>query len=156
MVALASGYCFSTKTSPGYLIRRASQLMVPLAERYFEGQDLSLSQWISLKMIRDGIAPTIGELARYLGHSSGATTRLVDQLEERGLITRNRSNEDRRVVALEITPAGLEATRNMGVRMMEMWDQLFADFEQDEAEMLIVLLSKLVARLEAESAEDVR
>lgn len=46
------------------------------------------------------------ELARGLGLSAASLTRLIDRLEERGLVSRRRDREDRRRVVVELEPAG--------------------------------------------------
>ncbi len=46
------------------------------------------------------------ELSVHLGISHAATTDLIDRLASRGLITRDRTEEDRRLVLANITPAG--------------------------------------------------
>jgi DNA-binding MarR family transcriptional regulator len=53
--------------------------------------------------------------------SPPAITKLVDALESAGLVSRNRSTEDRRVVMVEATPAGrrvLERGRTARVRLI--------------------------------------
>ena len=51
---------FTTKGSLGYLLRRAHKLMSQQAEQVFAGRDLTLSQWIVLKMIDEGSVGTPG------------------------------------------------------------------------------------------------
>jgi DNA-binding MarR family transcriptional regulator len=47
---------------------------------------------------------TAGELAQRARLSPGATTTIVDRLEEKGLAQRTRDTKDRRRVLLEVTP----------------------------------------------------
>ena len=55
-----------------------------------------------LRIVRDeGL--TMGELARHIGISFAAATQVVEQLVELGLVTRERSTTDRRVVRLGLT-----------------------------------------------------
>ena len=49
---------------------------------------------------------TIADLAEQIGRSPSATSRLVDALEERGLLRRNEEEADRRQRTLEVTPEG--------------------------------------------------
>lgn len=144
--------CFTARRSPGYLIRRAAHLVVPRAEAVFAGQDLSLSQWIALKLIHDDVADTSATLSRRMGYNSGATTRLIDQIEQRGLLTRCRRTDDRRVVNLELTAAGVAAVGVMTPKMALFWNDLLAGFDGGEVDMLIALLTRLVERLEADES----
>jgi len=49
---------------------------------------------------------TLGEVGAELGVSPTSMTRLVDRLEERGLVQRRRDGEDRRCVTAALLPAG--------------------------------------------------
>jgi DNA-binding MarR family transcriptional regulator len=63
---------------------------------------------------QDGWHMRMQQLARAAALSSSATTRLVNRLEDRGLLARILCLDDRRGVYTELTPAGrelLEATR---------------------------------------------
>ena len=93
--------------SIGYLTKRGHQVARSLIEGRFRHLDISFSQWVSLALIREGLIDTSAGLASHLGHNSGATTRLVDALEERGFLTRERDAADRRIVRLSITPAAV-------------------------------------------------
>ena len=141
---------FEARRSLGYLIRRLHNLAVPRAEALFADADFTFSQWVVLMAVRDGIADTCGEIARHMDHDTGAITRLVDQLEERGFLVRSRSRSDRRVVHLEITPAGRALAKSLLPRLVEFWNEVLEGFTADEATQLIALLSRLMVRLEAQ------
>jgi DNA-binding MarR family transcriptional regulator len=141
---------FEGRRSLGYLIRRLHNLTVPHAEALFADAEFTFSQWVVLMAIRDGIADTCGEIARHMDHDTGATTRLVDQLEERGFLVRRRSTEDRRVVHLEITPAGRALTKSLMPRIVSFWNEVLEGFSTEEASQLISLLTRLMLRLESQ------
>ena len=140
---------FTTKHSLGFLVRRAHKLMSQQAEQLFEGRDLTLSQWIVLRLIDEGAATTPGEAARMLGHNTGATTRVLDQLESQGLLDRRRECGDRRLVTLVLTPAGKSMAKTWEGEMGRFFDELLAEFSPAEVESLIALMGRLVGRLEA-------
>lgn len=97
---------YLSRDSVGYLIRRLYTLLLARFEGALAQADFTLTQWIVLIQVRDGLARTASDIANDLGHDSGALTRVVDQLECRGYLQRNRSAKDRRVVELKLTPAG--------------------------------------------------
>lgn len=144
---------FEGRRSLGYLIRRLDNLVKPRAEALFADADLSFSQWVVLMALRDGIATTCGEVARHLQHDTGATTRLIDQMEERGLIERRRCTEDRRVVRLAITPAGKKMAKSLMPRIVEFWNETLDGFSGEEFDKLVEMLTRLTARLEERPAE---
>ncbi|MET0308557.1 MAG: MarR family transcriptional regulator [Sphingomonas sp.] len=134
--------------SPGRLLRRLDKIMSTYVESKFTGFDLSFQQWIALKVVRDGVVGNAGELATELGITTGATTRMIDLLETRGLMARDRSANDRRVVRLTITQAGRDTVESLQSHIVATWNEVVADFTQDEATMLVTLLIKLLAAAE--------
>ena len=140
---------FQARRSIGYLVRRLHNLIVPRAEALFADADFTFSQWVVLMAVRDGIASTSGEIARHMDHDTGAVTRLVDQLEERGLLVRKRSTEDRRVVHIEITPSGRALTKSLMVRLVGFWNEVLDGIPPEEVTQLIQMLTRLMAKIEA-------
>jgi len=97
---------YLARDSVGYLVRRLTAILTARIESAFAPHDFTLTQWSVLMHLRDGLALTASDLCAAFQHDSGALTRLLDQLEQRGLIVRRRSSRDRRVVELALTPAG--------------------------------------------------
>lgn len=140
---------FAPRNSIGYLLRRANKLSMAHAEAAFEGSEITFTQWIVLALTFSGTAATCAELSRNIGHNSGAMTRVVDQLEERGLLARQPDAGDRRVTRLAITEAGRATVTDLALRVIGLWNEILEDFDRDEIVRLIATLTKLVARLEA-------
>jgi DNA-binding MarR family transcriptional regulator len=140
---------FTANRSLGFLLRRAHKLMSQQAEQMFAGRELTLSQWIVLKLVDEGRVATPGEAARMLGHNTGATTRLIDQLESEGLLDRRRETGDRRLVTLVLTPAGKSTAKVWEGAMTGFFDELLGEFSPAEVETMIALMGRLVDRLEA-------
>lgn len=141
---------FKARKSVGYLIRRLNNLTMPHAEARFADQELTFTHWIALISLRDGISSTSSDIARHLGHDTGATTRLVDQLEARGLVARCRDEADRRVVNLSLTDTGRSVATELMPRTVGFWNDMLADFTAAEATLLVELLTRLLLRMEAE------
>lgn len=68
--------------------------------------DLSLTQLRVLAILRDRRVRMAG-LAAYLGLEKSTMTGLVDRAEQRGLLARAPSADDRRAIEVFLTPAGL-------------------------------------------------
>jgi MarR family transcriptional regulator for hemolysin len=66
----------------------------------------SLPVWLILSSLRDDRWSTQLDLARSLGIEGPTLTRHLANLEQRGLIRRDRSDSDRRAVRVELTDAG--------------------------------------------------
>ncbi|TPG42535.1 MarR family transcriptional regulator [Sphingomonas koreensis] len=139
---------FIPRISLGYLLRRATKLSTIRIEAAFDGSDVSFTQWVVLALVSTGTADTCTALARNMDHDSGAMTRLIDQLEERGLVVRTRLEGDRRVSRLTVTDAGHAMVTTLVASVVGVWNEIIEGFEHDEIRQLIATLTKLLARLE--------
>jgi DNA-binding MarR family transcriptional regulator len=138
----------ATRSSPGRLMRRIDKLMSSFVESRFEDTGISFVQWIALKVVRDGVARSAGDLARELSITTGATTRMIDVLEARGLMVRDRAGDDRRVVNLAVTEAGQETVEQLMLRVVEAWNEVLKDFDQAEVDLMVMNLMRLLAAVE--------
>lgn len=77
-------------------------------------------------------------------------TRVLDRLEERGLVKRERQAEDRRVVRVRITDTGLEILDRLDPPIAELHTQQFKAITPEECEQLVSLLDRLIPGLPAE------
>ena len=138
---------YQSQRSIGYLLRRSGKLITGRIESLFIKEDVSFVQWVILMNLRDGLYMTAAELCQYLCHDSGALTRVIDQMEERGLIKRQRSTADRRVVTLALTDEGRKVIESFLPRVVNLYNGLLNDFTKEETETLIHLLTRLIVKL---------
>ena len=79
-------------------------------------------------------------------------TRLVDKLEAKGLINRRRSVEDRRVVQLRITDAGMALLAELDAPVMAATKEALLGLGENELRELCHSLNRLRKPIEAEAA----
>jgi DNA-binding MarR family transcriptional regulator len=140
---------YKSHSSVGYLVKRCGVLIAAAAEKAFVGQPLSFTQWIVLINLRAHGGPLKStQLSEKLGHDAGALTRVIDSLERQGLVTRERSQTDRRAVAIALTAAGLVEAENALHRVIDLQNELLEPFSSDEVETLTLLLQRLQMRLQ--------
>ena len=87
-----------------------------LEDELFARFELTAQQYNVLRLLRAARpdpVPTL-TLADRLISRAPDITRMIDRLEERGLVARDRGAEDRRVVRVRITDAGLELLAEVG------------------------------------------
>jgi len=70
---------------------------------------------LAVKGLPEGRRAIIGELAERLQLQHHSVVELVDRLEERGFVQRNRDEGDQRRVLVRLTPAGEEVLRNLSL-----------------------------------------
>jgi len=121
--------------------------MIRRVEHEFDQTDLALSQWMALRLIDTGTIACVGDVCRELGLDSGTSTRLIDQLELKCLIRRQRSGRDRRIVSLFISEAGRELVCAMQPRLRSFWSSHLEIFSAEEKAQLFTLLGRLRERL---------
>ena len=143
---------YRARDSIGYLMKRVTSMMMDRIEASFESHGFTFTQWVVLMYLRDGISITPAGICRELRHDSGALTRVIDQLEERGLITRHRSREDRRVVELELTRGGRETAEMLIPITVNCLNTALDVFSIEESQQLKSLLERMYAHLEATAA----
>jgi DNA-binding MarR family transcriptional regulator len=88
------------------LVRSAFEVMGVLT-RLSAKHDLSLTQLRVLGILRDRRV-RVTDLAAYLGLDKSTLSGLIDRAERRGLLARGKNPDDRRVVEVSMTPAGME------------------------------------------------
>jgi DNA-binding MarR family transcriptional regulator len=87
-------------------------------------------------------------------YDTGSMTRILDRLEEKGLLRRERSPDDRRVVLLRVAPAGraqLPRLRAVGSRVLAAH---LAGFSAAEVEALQRLLGRMIDNGRPDQGED--
>ena len=84
------------------------------------------------------------ELARACELDNGATTRLLDRMEAKGLVQRVRSEQDRRVVNIQLTPAGTQAAADIPQVLCEVQNTHLEGFSAEEFENLKGYLRRIL------------
>lgn len=147
-------YCaasYNPEDSVGYLMRRVLNLVGQEVERQLETSDLTNAQWVPLFKLALGKGSTVAELARGCHLDAGAMTRLLDRLEAKGLLRRVRSLEDRRVVNIELTPAGAEAAQGIPAVLCRVQNAHLSGFSVEEFEMLKSFLRRILGNAQTQS-----
>ncbi|NJD30526.1 MAG: MarR family transcriptional regulator [Gammaproteobacteria bacterium] len=139
---------YRARGSLGYLLRRVYTIMHERIEAAFASHEFTLMQWIVLIYLRDGLARTASDIAREFRHDSGALTRVIDQLERRGLLTRHRSTTDRRLVDLGLTAKGTKTIEELLPVMAGQLNEALAPFTRAEFEQMRDLMERLVDHLQ--------
>ena len=96
---------------------------------------------------------TVNALAEAVNLSQPATSRLLDRLEHRGWITRQRSGDDARQICLELTDWGRQQTaRAISLHGEIVRESLSAKLSSEDHQQLLTILSRLNPRQSAPPA----
>jgi DNA-binding MarR family transcriptional regulator len=104
---------YSPEESIGYLLKRAGGQLVLTVDRGLVPYEMTHAQLGVVLKLLHGHANTAADLARELAIDTGAMTRMLDRLEEKGIIERARSSADRRVVEVSLTSKGHQLADRM-------------------------------------------
>lgn len=113
-----------------------------------EPHGITMQQYNVLRILRGSFPdplPTL-EIGERLIEQTPGVTRLIDRLEEKGLVRRARCTEDRRLVHCWITPAGLELLAELDPVADATDERLAGSFDPGELRQLIGLLERVRRR----------
>jgi len=141
---------YRREDSLGWLLRKLKQSIVHQAGRQLCDHDLTHAQWGVLMVLRFGSNHcTTTALCRELDADAGALSRLLDRLEAKGLVLRERSAEDRRVVQVSLTEAGFEASAQLPALLSDVFNAHLKGFSREEWQLLLSLLRRMIDNGEA-------
>ncbi len=104
---------------------------------------ISNAQYGLLFSLLDAPAMSSKELAEAADLTAATATQMLDALEAQGLVTRTRSDHDRRVVLTSLTPRGRELCAARRARMEPLWREALSEFS--DAELLTA--ARVITRL---------
>ncbi|ROP37149.1 MarR family winged helix-turn-helix transcriptional regulator [Saccharothrix texasensis] len=123
------------------LVRMSFRVMAVLT-RIGAEHDLSLTQLRLLGVLRDR-RPRMTDLAAFLGLDKSTMSGLVERAERRGLVARDKSPADRRVVDVVITPAGRDLAELLAGEVRSALAPSTGRLRADDRDLLANLLDAL-------------
>lgn len=118
------------------LITRLEEKLVPF--------DLKSADYLVLVWVANDF-DTASAVCSLMAHDPGAMTRKIDALEQRGLVRRVRSAEDRRAIRLELTAEGKKLYPKILAVAVELANEYLQGFTKTEARQLEDMLKRILA-----------
>lgn len=137
---------FDSLAQEAYLnLWRTYDRLKAFEDELFNQHDLSAQQYNALRLLRSVHPGTLQTLALGTQLISRAPdmTRLLDKLEERGLVWRERRRENRRVVEVGITSAGLGLLDKLAGAVAECHERQLGHLGDKQLRDLIALLAEV-------------
>lgn len=106
--------------------------------------ELTAMQWEPLLLVALGRADTVAALARECRMDCGAMTRMLDRLEHKQLLLRQRSEIDRRVVNLSLTDKGRESAACIPTLVRDELQRHLDGFSPQDQQQLVTLLTRML------------
>ncbi len=135
--------------SVGYLMSKVMSSIRTQADAQLSSHDLTYVQWKPLYKLSLCDSATVANLARDLETDPAAMTRALDRMEAKGLVVRERSTVDRRVVQVTLTPEGHRVAALVPPVLSDVLNGHLNDFSRDEWNLLLNMLRRMLANGEA-------
>lgn len=135
---------YSPDESIGYLLKRAGGQLSTTVDRALAEFDMTHAQLGIFLRLLHGHANTAADLAREMVIDTGAMTRALDRLEEKGFIRRLRSNADRRVIEVSLTEKGKTQADQMTRVAIDALNHHLRGFSAEEIDQFKHLLRRMI------------
>ena len=136
---------FDSPAQEAYLnLWRTYDRLRTFEDELFAKHDLTAQQYNALRLLKADApesVPTLSIAARLISRAPDIT-RLLDHLVARGWIARERRPDNRRVVRVGITPAGVELLQRIHDEVVEVNARQLGHLSEDELQTLTDLLKK--------------
>jgi DNA-binding MarR family transcriptional regulator len=114
---------------------------------------LTVPQLLLLKELSARGALPVGELSRRVHLSAATVINILGRLGAKGAITRTRSQEDRRVVIVEITDRGREIVRDAPSLLQDRFMREFGLLQDWEQSLILSSLQRVAAMMDADDLD---
>jgi len=111
---------------------------------------LTAPQILLLQTIRNQGEITIGELANQMSLSQATVTSILDRLEKRKLVYRERSKKDKRKVHAYLTNLAAETLKDAPIPLQDHFTTQFSDLLEWEQTMIISSLQRVAQMMDAQ------
>ena len=111
---------------------------------------LTAPQILLLQTIREKTEISIGEIANEISLSQATVTTILDRLEKRDLVYRERSTQDKRKVNVYLTEHGLEVLKQAPMPLQEQFTRQFSDLHGWEQTMIVSSLQRVAHMMDAQ------
>jgi len=135
------------------MLYRALDAVMPRFRRIFNEFGLTEQQWRVLRVLWEHNAIAFRELAEATLIPAPSLVGVVDRLAKQGLVSRRRSEADRRNVFVHATDQGKDLHRRVRPKVDEAYAELRASVDSDDWQQLISGLERLAALESGEPAE---
>ena len=126
------------------LINRVRIELIDAMDRELAQFDITAPQLIVLASVANGEADSASQLCKSISYDPGAMTRMIDRLEQKGLVRRVPRPDDRRAMTLEMTAAGKALYPQLLAVKETVQTRFLRGFTKDEIAMLEKLLHRVL------------
>jgi DNA-binding MarR family transcriptional regulator len=127
------------------IINRVRVEIIDALDRELSTFDISAPQLFVLSSVANGESESAAGLCKTISYDPGAMTRMIDRLQQKGLVRRVPHPEDRRAMNLELTVAGKALFPQLVAVKDRVQAQFLRGFSEEDAKHLESLLQRMLA-----------
>ena len=135
-------------STPGHLISLAARGFARLSEARLKPLGFGVGHLPVLIALREGRAGTQRDLARFAKIEQPPMAQMLARMERDGLIRRAPDPADRRSSRITLTEVAEARLPDAVEALLQGNREVLRDFSDDEAELLVALLTRLIANLD--------
>lgn len=134
-------------TMAGHLIRRLNQISTSVFQKHVKvaGYSMTSVQFAAMSALQANPGIDQITLAGLIAYDKVTIAGVVERLEKKGLINRERSEKDRRAKAIRLTEAGEQTLKAITPVVRELQDQILSGLDKDEKQQFLKLAAKATA-----------
>ncbi|QUN05457.1 MarR family transcriptional regulator [Shewanella yunxiaonensis] len=131
--------------SLGHLLHLVNQHKDRVLTRHLLPLDITAQQFKVLMLVHRDHVESCSVLSQRLSIDAGATTRMLDRLEQKQLLQRVRDDNDRRKIALQLTESGQALCRQLPELIAQVLNEFTLGLDDQDIAQLESLLRKLLS-----------
>ncbi|PIQ42725.1 MAG: hypothetical protein COW05_08330 [Gammaproteobacteria bacterium CG12_big_fil_rev_8_21_14_0_65_46_12] len=110
---------------------------------YAQFKDISILQAHIILSINFHRPCKMSQIAKSANLTLGSVTQIIDKLEDKGYVKRQRSKEDRRVVFVELTEKGRKVVAANEQHVKQVGKEVMQKFSQDEQRLFLDFFQRM-------------
>jgi DNA-binding MarR family transcriptional regulator len=114
---------------------------------------LTTPQLVVIRAIGEEGLPTASDIARAVSLSQATVTTILNRLEDKQLLTRERSAVDRRRVKVQLTDLGKQVLREAPMPLQESFSARFSRLPSWEQHQIVSALERVATMMDAEELD---
>jgi DNA-binding MarR family transcriptional regulator len=134
-------------------LRRIVRAIDLQSRRMVEAFGLTGPQLVVLREVARLSGTSIGALARSVSLSQPTVSGILERLEKRGLVRRERSEQDRRSVFVSVTPEGGRILRDAPSLLQDRFQRELGRLEEWERTQMLSILQRVAGMMDAEKLD---
>lgn len=132
-------------------LRRITRSIALHSRQLSAGSNITAAQLVCLRTVIEKGPMTATAISREMHISPSTVVGILDRLEDKGIIVRERSREDRRIIFISVTPEGKELAKNTPSPLQQKLSEALQLLPETEQSQITTALEKVVALIDSDT-----